>query len=358
MSKTQTMKALVMESKHNVQYRDITVPDELGPDDCRVRIHSVGICGSDVHYVEHGGIGDFIVKEPMILGHEASGTVTAVGSKVRHLQVGDRVALEPGIPRWTSPQTLQGLYNVDPDVVFFATPPVHGCTRISVIHPAALCFKLPAEMSFAEGAMCEPLSCGLWAVMKAKVQPGQVALVLGAGTIGLCTALSALASGCSEVIIADLDKSRLQFAKQFPHLHPVNSANKESVLATVRRLTADGGVNCIFECTGAAAAYSLIYPCAAPGATCVITGMPPAPVPLNVVAAQAKEITFMTTFRYRNTYPSAIQLIRSGRVNVKPLISATYPIEKGMEAYKRALERRQGDVKIIIQVDNSNSTKL
>ena len=131
------MKALVLEAKGQLSLRDITLPHTMGANDVRIAIHTVGICGSDVHYYTHGGIGPFIVNAPMVLGHEASGTVTEIGANVKHLKVGDRVCMEPGIPDPNSRASKLGIYNVDPAVVFWATPPIHGCLTPEVTHPAA-----------------------------------------------------------------------------------------------------------------------------------------------------------------------------------------------------------------------------
>ncbi|MFD2836517.1 alcohol dehydrogenase catalytic domain-containing protein [Azotobacter vinelandii] len=198
------MKALVLEKQHDLKIRDIDLPLVLGPDDVRIRIHTVGVCGSDVHYYTHGRIGHFIVDQPMVLGHEAAGTVIEVGSNVTHLAKGDRVCMEPGIPNPRSKASRLGLYNVDPSVVFWATPPVHGCLTPEVVHPAAFAYKLPDHVSFAEGALVEPFAIGMQAAVKARIKPGDVAVVIGAGTIGMMTALAALAGGASQVLVSDL----------------------------------------------------------------------------------------------------------------------------------------------------------
>jgi hypothetical protein len=151
------MQALVLEATRELKLREIDLPQQVGPQDVRIRIHTVGICGSDLHYYTHGSIGPFKVEAPMVLGHEASGTVAEVGAEVTHLKVGDRVCMEPGIPRLDSPATLRGLYNLDPAVRFWATPPIHGCLTGSVVHPAAFTYRLPDNVSFAEGAIVEPL---------------------------------------------------------------------------------------------------------------------------------------------------------------------------------------------------------
>ncbi|ENH6855763.1 alcohol dehydrogenase catalytic domain-containing protein, partial [Salmonella enterica] len=189
------MKALILSEPNNISIEDKVFDESLGDNDVKIKIHSVGICGSDVHYYQHGRIGPFIVNSPMVLGHEASGIVIETGKNITHLKPGDRVCMEPGIPDFHSIQTLSGYYNLDPDVRFWATPPVHGCLRETVIHPGAFTFKLPDNVSFAEGAMVEPLAIGMYAATKAEIKPGDIALVTGAGTIGMVTALSALAGG-------------------------------------------------------------------------------------------------------------------------------------------------------------------
>ncbi|KEG13977.1 putative d-xylulose reductase [Trypanosoma grayi] len=344
------MKALVLEKPGELKIRDIEVNDVLGDDDVRVKVHSVGVCGSDVHYYEHGRIGPFVVKAPMILGHEVSGTVTAVGSKVKNLKVGDRVAMEPGVPNTKSVQTLTGIYNLDPDLTFFATPPVHGCLSTTVIHPAMLCFKLPDNVSYEEGAMCEPIAVGMHAATKAGIKPGDVALVIGCGTIGIMTALSALAGGCSEVVICDVVEERLKMVTQYKGVHPVVSKG-DAVKQKVNELTNGQGADCVFECSGSAAAYPMIYEHAAPGATAVLIGMPVDPVTFDVVAAQAKEITFQTIFRYRNVYPKIISLLSSGKLNVKPLVTARFKFKDSVKAFERAASRKPTDVKVMIEME-------
>jgi len=141
------MKALVLEKKLDIQLRDIDMPQQLGANDVRIDMKAVGICGSDLHFYLHGKIGPFVVEEPMVLGHEGAGIITEVGSAVKHLAVGDRVCMEPGIPDWSSDVSREGLYNLDPSVRFWATPPAHGCTCTSLVHPANLTFRLPEGVS-------------------------------------------------------------------------------------------------------------------------------------------------------------------------------------------------------------------
>lgn len=207
-------KALVLEKKGHLSLRDIPVRQDLSPADVLIGIRTVGVCGSDVHYYTHGKIGPFVVNEPMILGHEAAGVVLEVGSEVRHLKKGDRVCMEPGIPDLSSRSSKLGIYNVDPSVRFWATPPVHGCLTPEVVHPAAFTYRLPDHVSFAEGAMVEPFAIGVQAALRAGIKPGDVGVVMGAGPIGMMTALAALAGGCSKVYVADLAVCFLWIASQ------------------------------------------------------------------------------------------------------------------------------------------------
>lgn len=256
--------ALVLEKARELALRDIDIDLTLGDCDVRIAMDVVGICGSDVHYYRHGRIGPFIVKKPMILGHEGAGTVIACGAGVHNLMVGDRVCVEPGVPDFTSRPSRIGLYNLDPFLTFWATPPVHGCLTPDVVHPANLTYKLPENVSFAEGAMVEPLAVGLQAVHKTGVAAGDVALVLGAGPIGILVALSALSAGCSRVLIFDPASQKLDIAACYTGIQPLH-AGDGPLRDQVRCLTDDWGVDIIYECSGAAKAFDGIADCIRPG---------------------------------------------------------------------------------------------
>ncbi len=343
------MRALVLERKGELSLRDVELPLGVGPGDVKIAVETVGVCGSDVHYYTHGRIGPYVVKEPLVLGHEASGRVVEVGAAVKDLRVGDRVCMEPGIPNPTSRASRLGLYNVDPAVVFWATPPVHGCLTSHVVHPAAFTYKLPDNVSFAEGAMVEPLAIGMQAAVKARLQPGDVAVVTGCGTIGILTALSALAGGCSRVIVSDVLQEKLDLAARYPGITAVN-AKRQDLLATVREVTSGWGADVVFEASGSPAVYPGLFGLLRPGGCAVLIGIPVDPVPLDVAAAQAREARVETVFRYANVYPRALALIASGKVDLKPLISATFDLEHGAQAFARAAEGRGGDVKLQIRV--------
>ena len=342
------MKALVLKEKGKLAILDMSFDEKLSPDDVRIKIHTIGICGSDVHYYTHGKIGNFIVKEPMVLGHEASGTVIETGKNVTSLRVGDRICMEPGIPNLHSRATMEGMYNLDPDVIFWATPPIHGCLRETLVHPAMFCFKLPENVNYAEGALVEPLSVGLQAAKKANIKPGDVALVTGCGTIGLVTGLAALAGGCSKVIISDVIQPKLDLASAYGMV-PVN-IKKQDLLEVVKKETGDWGVDIIFEASGNEAAIAGIFQPLCPGGKVVFIGMPVNPVPIDIVAAQAKEARLETVFRYANIYPRALSLMGSGKINVKPLITDRFKFADAIKAFEYAANPQPRTVKTVIEM--------
>lgn len=341
--------ALVLEKQHDLRLRDIEVPLHTGPGMVRIAIHTVGVCGSDVHYYTHGRIGPFVVEAPMILGHEAAGTILEIGDGVTHLKVGDRVCMEPGIPDANSRASRLGMYNVDPAVQFWATPPVHGVLTPEVVHPANYTFKLPDHVSFAEGAMVEPFAVGMQAASKARITPGDTALVLGAGPIGTMVALAALAGGCARVIVADLAQPKLDIAAQYQGVIPVN-IRERNLAEVIGELTENWGVDVVFECSGSPKAWESVLSLPRPGGCIVVVGLPVEPVRLDIAMASVRELRIENVFRYAHQYDRAIALIASGRVDLKPLISETFAFADSKAAFDRAVEARPSDVKLQIRV--------
>ncbi|MCC7406811.1 MAG: NAD(P)-dependent alcohol dehydrogenase [Phycisphaeraceae bacterium] len=340
------MRALVLEPDLKLGLREINLEQEekLGARDVRIRLHTVGICGSDVHYYEHGRIGPFVVNAPMVLGHEAAGTVVEVGSGVKDLRAGDRVCMEPGIPDANSRAARLGMYNLDPAVRFWATPPIHGILRPTVVHPADFTFKLPENVSFAEGAMVEPLAVGMHAANKAQIKPGDLAVVIGAGPIGMVTALSALAGGCSRVVMSDVVEPKLALAAKLGPITPVN-VTKQKLVDVVNELTEGWGADLVFECSGSPKVSATVFEPLRPGGRVVWVGMPVEPVLVDVVGAQIKEATVATIFRYAHVYPRALALMGSGKINVKPLITDTFGFEESVKAFDFACRMPATSVK-------------
>jgi len=344
------MQALVLEQKDRLALRGIDISETLGPQDVRIAIHTVGICGSDVHYYTHGAIGPFVVREPMVLGHEASGGVVEIGAEVVHPAVGDRVCMEPGIPDPNSRATRLGMYNLDPAVRFWATPPVHGVLRSTVVHPAAFTFKLPDNVSFAEGAMIEPLAVGMHAAGKARIQPGDLAVVMGAGPIGMLTALAALAGGCSQVVITDVQQPKLDLAAGLGPIRPVNVA-RENLMEVIQAMTDDWGADVVFECSGNERAAAGVFGPLRPGGTVVFVGMPMAPIAYDVATAATKEPRVEHVFRYAHVYPRALALLGSGKLNIKPLITDTFGFAESVAAFDFAVQMPPTSVKAQIVLE-------
>jgi D-xylulose reductase len=342
------MKALVLEKVRELSLRDIDLPMEVGPDDVKIKINTVGICGSDVHYYTHGRIGSFVVNAPMVLGHEAAGIVVEAGAKVRGIKVGDRVCMEPGVPDLSSRASKLGLYNIDPSVKFWATPPVHGVLRPYAVHPAAFTYKLPDNVSFAEAAMVEPLAVGLWASVKAGIKPGDIAVVIGAGPIGIMTALAALAGGCSRVILSDLVDEKLAIARRYPGISTID-IKRENLTNAVSAATDGWGVDIMFEASGSPRAYDGIESLVRPGGCIIAIGMPIEPAKIDISSFAAKEIRIETVFRYANVFDRALAMIAAGKVDLKPLVTETFPFEQSVAAFERAAEARPKDIKLQIE---------
>jgi D-xylulose reductase len=346
------MKALVLEKVGKLSLRDFPIEESLGTRDVRVAIHTVGVCGSDVHYYQKGAIGPFVVREPMILGHEAAGTVVEVGAEVTGLRKGQRVCMEPGVPQPDSRATRLGIYNLDPGVRFWATPPVHGCLRETVVHPASFTFALGDNVSFAAGAMVEPLAVGMHAAAKAGIAPGDIAVVTGAGTIGILTALAALAGGCSRVIITDVVQEKLDLAAGLGSIRSVNVL-RENAAEVVREETGGWGADLLFEASGNERVYEGMFELIRPGGRVILIGMPGEPVRLDVVAAQAREARIETIFRYAHVYPRALALLQAGKIDVGPLVTDVYEFPKSIEAFDYACAMKPTSVKVQIHVARS-----
>lgn len=296
----------------------------LGQYDVKIKMKAVGICGSDVHYLKHLRCADFIVKEPMVIGHECAGIVEEIGSEVKHLAIGDRVALEPGVSCARCMHCKEGLYNLCPEMRFFATPPVHGSLANYVVHPADLCFKLPESVTLEEGAMCEPLSVGVHACTRASVGPRTKVLVLGAGPIGLVTMLTAKAFGAPRVVMLDVDGSRLAMAKTLGADEVVQvSTDLEDVEqeVTLVEKAMGGDIDISFDCVGFEKTMTTALKATKSGGKVCLVGMGHSVMQVPLTPAAAREVDVLGVFRYRNTYQLCIDLISTGRIDVKPLIT-------------------------------------
>jgi len=343
------LKALVLKKKKSLLIKDMDIYGKCGPGDVRVAVKNVGICGSDVHYYLHGAIGDYVVREEMVLGHEASGVVVEVGENVSSLKTGDRVCMEPGIPDPDSRVSRKGMYNLDPAVQFWATPPIHGCLCETVVHPAGYTYKIPDNLSYAEGALIEPLCIALQAAEKARIRPGDTALVTGCGTIGILTALAALAGGCSRVFISDINSKKLEITEHYNNIIPIKA--DDDVVGRIMNETDGWGADCVLEASGSGSVFPALSDYASPGGCIVLVGIPADGFgQFCITGIQARELRLESVFRSAHKYERAIRLISSGSIDVKPLISAVYPFEQSIAAYDAAADPASHAIKIQISL--------
>lgn len=343
------MKTAVMTElkKVEIQQRPIPVPAD---NEVLVKVEYVGICGSDLHYFEAGRIGDFVVEPPFVLGHEAGGTVVEVGAAVKHLKVGDRVALEPGKTCGECEFCKQGKYNLCRDVVFFATPPVDGVFQEYVAHEAALCFKLPENVSTMEGALIEPLAVGMHAANQGGAHLGQTAVVTGAGCIGLVSLLALKAMGVSKVVVVDIVEKRLQKALELGADIVINGKDEDTV-ARLMEITEGRGFDLGIETAGSQITASQLIKGANKGATIVFVGYSPSgEMTLPIGMALDKELTFKTIFRYRNIYPMAIEAVASGKINIKDIVTDYFDLDDIQNALDSCVNNKAEIVKGVIKV--------
>ena len=316
---------LVRPSEIAIEERPVPEP---GPREVLVEISAVGVCGSDVHYYEHGRIGSHIVRGPLVLGHESAGRVVSVGEEVSRHAVGDRVTLEPGVPCGRCRECRAGRYNLCPDVVFFATPPVDGAFANFVTIHEDFAFALPDSLSDEAGALMEPLSVGIWACRKASVSAGDRVLITGAGPIGLLAMQVALAFGATQVEISDVSEPRLELARRTGATRALQAGVDDPSEADV-----------LVECSGNAMALDAGVRALRPAGVAVVVGMGPgetAEIPLSLI--QNREIWVTGTFRYANTYPTAIALAASGRVDLEAIVTGHYPLDETEAALRAGLE--------------------
>ena len=333
--------------KMGFEERDIPQPKD---DEVLVKLEYVGICGSDLHYYESGAIGDYIVKPPFVLGHEPGGTVVEVGKNVTHLKVGDRVALEPGKTCGHCEFCKTGRYNLCPDVVFFATPPVDGVFQEYVAHEAGLCFKLPDNVSTMEGALIEPLEVGFHAARQGGAQAGQVAVVTGAGCIGLVSMMALKAMGVSKVYSVDVMDKRLDKALELGADGVINGSREDAV-KKVMELTGGMGCDLVIETAGTEITTRQAVQMTKKGATIVLVGYSKTgEIKMPISLALDKELTFKTVFRYRHIYPMAIDAVASGRVNLKGIVTNEFALDDIQEAMDESVNNKADIVKAVVKI--------
>ncbi|KAJ5128428.1 hypothetical protein N7448_002147 [Penicillium atrosanguineum] len=330
--------SFVLQGIHQVKFEDRPIPELKSPHDVLINVKYTGICGSDVHYWEHGSIGSFVVKDPMVLGHESAGVISKVGSAVTSLKVGDRVAMEPGIACRRCEPCKGGKYNLCDNMAFAATPPYDGTLAKYYVLPEDFCYKLPEQLSLQEGALMEPLSVAVHIVRQAQVTPGQSVVVFGAGPVGLLCCAVATAFGASKVIVVDIQQPRLDFAKDYA-VTGTFMPGRVSATENADRLRQENelgaGADVAIDASGAEPSVHTGIHVLRNGGTYVQGGMGRSEMNFPIMAACSKELNFKGSFRYGSgDYKLAVQLVSAGKVDVKRLITGTVKFEEAEQAFK------------------------
>ncbi|MDI3548798.1 MAG: L-iditol 2-dehydrogenase [Halanaerobiales bacterium] len=340
------MKAVYLEKVKEIKMKEIEKPTP-GEGEVLVQIKSVGVCGSDIHYYNHGRIGDFIVEKPLILGHESAGKVVEVGPGVTSLKVGDRVALEPGIPCRKCEHCKEGRYNLCPDIVFMATPPVDGAFVEYVTFPEDFAFKLPDNMSYDEGALIEPLSVGVYSTERAGLKAGMKVAILGAGPIGLATLQAAKVYG-ADVAISDINDFRLSYAEKLGADKIINAATGDALEKFNEYF--NGGADVVFETAGTVPTTKMTTKVAKRGGKVVIIGLAPADtINYNFVDVSAKELDVLGIFRYANVYKRSIDLVSKGEIDLKSMVTHSFTLDQVQEALEFADKNKDKAIKVVVR---------
>ncbi|MFW5988517.1 MAG: NAD(P)-dependent alcohol dehydrogenase [bacterium] len=344
------MKAALMTEPGKIKTVEKDVP-EIKDNEVLVKIEHVGLCGSDLHYYQHGRIGDFVVEKPIILGHESAGRVVKIGKNTENLKVGDLVSLEPGIPCGECEFCKTGKYNLCPDVEFLATPPYDGAFSEYLAYPENMCFKLPEGMDTVEGALIEPLAVGFHASNQAEAQIGETAVILGAGCIGLVTLMSLIARGVTEVYIVDLIDLRLEKAEEIGAAKALNAKDVD-VVEEIMNLTDNEGVSIVIETAGSRITAQQTVDLVKRGGKIVLVGMAADPmIEFDFGKLQAKEALLNTVFRYRNIYPSAIKAVGDGVIDLKQIVTDTFGLSEIKKAFDYNIRNKEDTVKVVIDMN-------
>lgn len=330
----------------HIEQTEIPIPKD---DEALIKLKAVGVCGSDVHFYRHGRIGDFVVKEPLILGHECSGEVVEIGKNVKKVKVGDRVAIEAGVPCRRCSYCRSGRYNLCRDVTFLATPPFHGAYREYMTHPEDFLFKLPETVSFEEGAMIEPLAVGTYAAERGNVNVKNTVAIIGSGTIGLITLQAVKARGAMDVIVIDVESFKLELAKKLGASLTINAKEEDPVQKVIEY--SDGGADVVMEAVGAVETVQQSIKMARPGAVIVWIGMPTTDeIPIRAVEAICKDVDIRGIFRYANAYEPAIKMVSKGKVELKSLITTTFDLDHVQDALEYPTKHPGTCIKVMVKI--------
>lgn len=334
------MTAAVLYRPHDLRLEELPVPSP-GVGEVLVQVRSVGVCGSDVHYFEHGRIGDFVVEEPLVLGHETSGMIVAIGPEVSSERIGQRVSLEPGIACGHCTHCRAGRYNLCASMRFHGTPPVNGTLAEFVSHPSELAFEVPSSLSDNAAALLEPLSVAVYATQKARVTSGDSVLVAGAGPVGLLVSQMSLVAGATRVTISDIAEERLAVALGLGVNEAVLPGDKSPV----------GSFDAFIDCSGSPTAIWEGTLRVRPAGRVILVGMGPEELRLPFHRIQQRQLNVASIFRYANTWPTAIALASSGRIRLDELVTQQFPLSAVEQALTAGADPRH--IKAVVRMGAS-----
>jgi len=343
------MKAMLVHGPRDIRLGEMPVP-QPGPGEVLVRVKAVGICGSDLHSYLYGEIGGVAIKEPLVLGHEPAGIIEALGPGVTGLQVGTPVAVDPSMSCGHCELCLEGDPHLCRQNRFFGVYPTHGAFREYLAHPADLVFPLPEGMGFDEGALLEPMGIATYVTGLAGIRLGDRVAVLGAGPIGLLTIRMTRLAGAGEIVASDLVAERLAAARHMG-ADLTWDASSDDVVARIMDHTHGRGVDVVIEAAGAPETVEQAMEIARPGGTVVIVGIPAEDrMSFRASVPRRKGLTVKFDRRMKHTYPRCIDLVAAGRVDLKPLATHRFPLERLQEALELVIARKDGVLKAIIEV--------
>ncbi len=343
---TEPMRAAVLHAPRDLRYEQVPVPSTR-PDEVLVRITTNGLCGSDIHFFKEGKLGPFVVDRPYIPGHEACGVVVREAATGGPRQ-GTRVAVEPGVPCRRCALCKSGRYNLCRDVVFMSAPPVNGTFAEYAAVAADFAHPVPDSVDEESAAFVEPLSVGVQACARAGLQAAATVAVIGAGPIGLVTTLVARAFGAARTILVDTLPSRLALGSRLGAV-AINARDTDPQ-ARVAELTGGLGADYVFDASGSSAACASAPGLAARGGSVTIIGWPEkSTFPYPVETIIEKELDVHGVNRYCNAFPRAIALLASGAIDVHPLVSHRYSLDRVVEAFAFAADHPAETMKVMIQ---------
>jgi L-iditol 2-dehydrogenase len=338
------MRAAVLTEPGHIETQTRPVPTP-NAGDVLVRVASVGVCGSDAHYYREGRIGDFVVESPLVLGHEASGVIVAVGDGVSPRRVGSRVSIEPQRPDPDSRETRSGHYNLCPHMEFYATPPVDGALCEYVTIGSTFAHDVPDAVSDDAAALFEPLSVAIATARKAGITGGSRVLIAGAGPVGVLTAQVARAFGATEIVVSDISADRRANATRYGATRVIDPAD-ESVH--------DLDVDAFVDASGAPRAVQDGMRAVRPAGRVVLVGMGGDAYPIPVSVIQNRELWVTGVFRYADTWPTALELVRTGQVELDSMVTGRFDLDHVEDALNH--DRTDGSIKAVVTVTPSQET--